>query len=41
VLTFGLGAATEAEVSVVWPDGTRQERLRLAAANATQVVERR
>jgi hypothetical protein len=41
VLTFGLGAATEAEVSVVWPDGTRQERLRLAAAPATQVVERR
>ncbi len=31
VLTFGLGAATEAEVTVVWPDGMRQQAGTLAA----------
>jgi hypothetical protein len=41
VLTFGLGPAAEAEVSITWPDGTRQEGLRLAARPGPQVVERR
>ncbi|HEX5135921.1 MAG TPA: CRTAC1 family protein [Planctomycetota bacterium] len=41
VLTFGLGGATEAVVDVTWPDGTRQEGIRLAAGPRTRVVERR
>jgi hypothetical protein len=41
VLTFGLGAATEAEVTVVWPDGTRHEVGTLKAGAATQEVSRR
>lgn len=40
VLTFGLGAAAEADVEVTWPDGTRQAA-RLAAGPRPQVVERR
>ena len=41
VLTFGLGAATEAEVTVVWPDGTKQEAGRLLARAEPHRIERR
>jgi hypothetical protein len=41
VLTFGLGASTEAEVTVVWPDGTRQDAGRLKARAAPQEIVRR
>jgi hypothetical protein len=41
VLTFGLGPAAAAEVTVVWPDGTRQDFGMLAARPAPHVVERR
>ena len=41
VLTFGLGAATEAEVTVVWPDGTRQEAGTFKAGATRQEISRR
>jgi hypothetical protein len=41
VLTFGLGTAAEALVSITWPDGTRQEGIRLAAGPEQKVVGRR
>jgi len=41
VLTFGLGAAAEAEVTIVWPDGTRQDAGILKAAALPQEVARR
>ncbi len=41
VLTFGLGAATEAEVTVLWPDGTRQDAGIFRPSAAPQEVIRR
>jgi hypothetical protein len=40
VLTFGLGTATEGDVTVRWPDGVEQRVGRLAARAAIHVVAR-